>query len=277
MRGPHSPVYRTARRPGGPAPRRAPSAFPAAPAGPWSRSRSRNTTHSPAQMEPSPAEPADGRAEVAPETGVVAPSAAASAPAEPGARRTPVARPVGSTRPSLPPGLRIPYNLKMRERRKPPRPAGAASAAPAVANVCGSPPSPGSGPAGPAVPDIPPPDLPSLLGQIASALPARAMPTAVRDWLLRREAALSAVDWPHDRDAFEAAHPRDAPIIASEVEAFWDFTSVAGYDARPAGERNFASLVRSVSACAEWIRRMPRCNPGRLCRITRPGSRPSAG
>jgi len=127
----------------------------------------------------------------------------------------PAARPVGTTRPPLPPGLRLPYDPNGREWRKPPRPAGVASAAPADASVGGAPPEPGSGPASYAFPVFPAvltPERPPLLGKVAPCLQPQAVPSAVRSWLVGRNAALVAADWPHVRDVFEAAPPRDASV-----------------------------------------------------------------
>jgi len=191
-----------------------PPPFRVAPTGPWSGTR-RSTTYPPVEMEPSSATPATGSAGSAPVPGVVAPSAVSSAPVATRETGAATVRPIGATRPPLPPGPRLPYDPYGREWRKPPRPAEAAATAPLVADGGGVPAPPGPGPASPGVL---PHERPPFLGQVASALPPRAGPFGVRTWLVGRNSTLAAAYWPHVRHAFEAAHPLDAPFIPHSPE-----------------------------------------------------------
>jgi len=46
----------------------------------------------------------------------------------------------------------------------------------------------------------------------------------------------------------------------------------AGYDARPAADRNFGSFIRSVGSSAAWLRCMLRCNAGRVLFVPHPAA-----
>jgi len=46
----------------------------------------------------------------------------------------------------------------------------------------------------------------------------------------------------------------------------------AGYDARPAAERDFGSFIRSVGGSAAWLRCVMRCNPGRVLLVLHPAA-----
>jgi len=178
-------------------------------------------------------------------------------------------RPLGTTRAPLTPDLRWHHDANRRELRKPPRPAGATIVGLPVASVAGALPSPETGPD---VPDVKPPELPPLLGQVAAALPHRVVPSAVRTWRFGRNATLAAADWPLFRNFLEAANSRNASFSSAEWEALREFASVAGFDTRPAKENDITSFVRSVSACAERLRRMLRCTPGRLLLTPHPAA-----
>jgi len=183
-------------------------------------------------MEPSPETPPDSpgaapsaaslmrsdtdRAEVTPVVPLASPSAAEAAsgamllPAAPATSGLTRARPPVPARPTLPPGLRLPYDPNSREWRKPPRQAGAAAAksggvgfapSPAAAGSSGTTSAQGGLPAVASV------DRPLLLGQAAPVLPLRPASPAGRSWLAPLGPAVSADDWPLVSDVFRYVHP----------------------------------------------------------------------
>jgi len=54
--------------------------------------------------------------------------------------------------------------------------------------------------------------------------------------------------------------------------SFWEFAKAAGYDDRPAADRDFASFVRSVGGSAGWLRCILRCSPGRVLLVPQPAA-----
>jgi len=248
-------------------------------------------------MEPSPATPPDSlggalsaappmrpdadRAEVAPVALLASPYAAdaatgvvpsSAAPATPGPTR---ARPPVPARPTLPPGLQLPYDPNGREWRKPPRAAGAAAATSGGGGSAASPASAvGSGttPAQGGVPAVASADRPPLLGQVTPVLLSRPASLVVRSWLAPLGPAVAADDWPLVSDVFRSAHPQDANGAQAVWWSFRQFGVGAGYDARPAAERYFGSFIRSVGSSAAWLRCMLRCNPGRVLLVPHPAA-----
>jgi len=248
-------------------------------------------------MEPSPARPPDSpggapsaapttrpdadRVGVPPAAPLASPSAADTAtgavpspaiPATPGPTR---ARPPVPARPTLPPGLRLQYDPNGREWRTPPRSAGAAAAtsggggaAASLASAVRTSTTPAQG-GGPAVASA---DRPPLLGQATPVLPSRPAPPAVRSWLAPLGPAVAADDWPLVSDVFRSAHSQDVNGAQAVWRAFREFAVAAGYDARPAAERDFGSLIRSFGSSAAWLRCMLRCNPGRVLLVPNPAA-----
>jgi len=135
----------------------------------------------------SPVRPGAVRAEIPPVVPLASPSAAdtasgamlaPAAPVTPGPTR---ARPPVPARPTLPPGLRLPYDANGREWRRPPRQAGAAAATSGGAGSAAPPAAsggPGTTPAQAGVPAVASADRPPLLGQAAPALPSRPVSVA---------------------------------------------------------------------------------------------------
>jgi len=136
--------------------------------------------------------PGTDGAEVPPVVPLESPSAADAAsrvmlsPATPATSGPTRARPPVPARPTLPPGLRLPYDPNCREWWKPPRQAGAAAAtsggvgsaaSPAAAEGSGTTPAQGG------VPAVASADRPPLLRQAAPFLPMRPASPAVRSWL----------------------------------------------------------------------------------------------
>jgi len=54
--------------------------------------------------------------------------------------------------------------------------------------------------------------------------------------------------------------------------AFRELAVAAGYDARPAAERDFGSFIPSVGGRAGWLRCMFRCNPGQVLLVPHPAA-----
>jgi len=269
----------------------------APPAAPTSTAGSRSATSPSAVMDPSPATPPDSpggalsaappmrpdadRVEVLPAAPLASPSAADTAtgavpssatPATPGPTR---ARPPVPTRPTLPPGLRLPYDPNGREWRKPPRSAGSAAATSGGGGSAASPASAvGSGttPAQGGAPAVASADRPPLLGQVTPVLPSRPAPPAVRSWLAPLGPAVAAEDWPLFSDVFRYAHPQDANGAQAVWQAFREFASAAGYDARPAAERDFGTFIRSVGSGSAWLSCMLRCSPGPVHLVPHPAA-----
>jgi len=232
-------------------------------------------------MEPSPATPPAGPIGApsaappsCPSTAAAAPGSASAAVAPP-ASGPPGRRPTVPVRPSVPPGMLLPYDSNGRESRKPPRPAGAAATASAGAEsaACLAP-AAGPGPAASSSggPAVVPEERPPLLGQSAPALPPCPAPPAVRAWLAPLGPAVASADWPLVSDDFLPAHPQDAGEAAAVWRAFKDFATVAGYGTRPVAERDFAAFVHSVGDSAAWLRCMLRCNPGRVLLVPQPAA-----
>jgi len=73
---------------------------------------------------------------------------------------------------------------------------------------------------------------------------------------------MASADWPLVSDVFLSARPHDAGEAAAVWRAFKKFAKVTGYGTRPATERDFASIVRSIGNSAAWLRCMLRCNSG---------------
>jgi len=226
-------------------------------------------------MEPSPATPPDkpggapsaasrmrpgtDRAEVLPVVPQANPSAADAAsgamrspstPATPGPTR---ARPPVPARPTLPPGLRLPYDPNSREWGRPPPQAVAAAATsggvgaaapPAAARGSGATPAQGG------VPVVASADWPPLLGQAAPALSSRPASPAFRSWLARLGRAVAVDDWPLVSDVFRSVHPQDVNGAQAVWRTFRKFAAATGYDARPAAERDFGSFISSVGGSA---------------------------
>ena len=111
-----------------------------------------------------------------------------------------------------------------------------------------------------------------MLGQAAPALPPRPAPPAVQAWLAPLGPTVASVEWPLVSDVFRPAHPQDAGEAATVWRAFRAFAKAAGYEARPAAERDFTSFVRSVGDSAAWLRCMLRCNPGRVLLVPHPAA-----
>jgi len=229
----------------------------------------------------SPMRPGTDRAEVPPVVPLASPSAADAAsramlsPATPSTPGTTRARPPVSARPTLPPGMRLPYDPNGREWRKPPRQAGAAAAAsggvgsaasPAAAGASGTTPAQGG------VPALALADRPPLLGQAAPVLPLLPTSPAVRSWLASLGPPVAADDWPLISDVFRSVHSQDVNGAQAVWRSFWEFAVAAGYDARPAAERDFGSFIRSVGSSAAWLRCMLRCSPGRVLLVPHPAA-----
>jgi len=79
-------------------------------------------------------------------------------------------------------------------------------------------------------------------------------------------------DWPLVSDVFRAFHPQDVNGAQAVWRSFRAFAVAAGYDARPAAERDFGSFIRSVDSSAAWLRCMLRCNPGRVLLVPHPAA-----
>jgi len=61
---------------------------------------------------------------------------------------------------------------------------------------------------------------------------------------------VAADDWPLVSHVFRSAHPQDVNGAQAVWRAFREFAVAAGYDARPAAERDFGSFIRSVGSSA---------------------------
>jgi len=230
-------------------------------------------------MKPSPATPPAGPVRApslappsSPSTAAAAPGSASAAVATP-ASGPPGCRPTVPVRPSLPRGMRLPYDPNGREWRKPLRPAGAAAAASAGAEsaACLAPaagPSPAASFSG--GPAVVPEERPPFLRQSAPALPPRLAPPAVRAWLAPLGPAVAFADWPLVSEIFLPARPHEAGEAAAVWRVFKEFAKVAGYGIRPAAEHDFASFVRYVGDSAARLRCLLRCNPGRVLLIPHP-------
>ena len=186
---------------------------------------------------------------------------AGPAPATPARPRPTRARPPVPARTTWPPGLRLPYNPNGREWRKPPHPAGAAGATsgrggsaayPASAVGTGTTPAQGGGPA------VASADRPPLLSQATPVLRPGPAPPTFRAWLTPLGPAVAADEWLLVSDIFRSAHPRDANGAQALWRAFRELAVAAGYEARPAAEREFRSFIRSVFSSAAWLRCMLR-------------------
>jgi len=233
-------------------------------------------------MEPSPATPPAGPVGApspappsCPSTAAAAPGSASAAVAPP-ASGPPGRRPTVPVCPSVPPGMRLPYDPNGREWRKPFRPAGAAAAASAGAEsaACLAPEAgPGPSASSSGFPAVVPEERLPLFGHSAPALPRRPAPSAVRAWLAPLGTAVASADWLLVSDVFLQAHPHDAGEAAAVWRAFKEFAKVAGYGTRPAAERDFASFVRSVGDSAAWLRCMLRCNPERVVLVPHPAAK----
>ena len=171
--------------------------------------------------------------------------------------------------------MRLQYDPNGREWRKPPRPVGAvvvagpgakATTSPVPVIEAGPVPAPSGGPA--SVPD----ELPPLLGQAAPALPPRLAPTAVRAGLAPLRPPVATAAWPLVSDVLQPAHPQDTGGAHAEWGSFRDFAQSAGYDDRPAADRDFVSFVRSVGGSAEWLRCILLCNPCRVLLVPHPAA-----
>jgi len=177
-------------------------------------------------------------------------------------------------RPLLRPGLRLPSDRNGREWRELPHPAvtadatgGGGGAATFLASAADAGPAPSSG-GGPAVV---PQECPPLLGQAAPALLPRPAPPAVRAWLAPLGPVAAAANWPLVSDvSFRSAHHQDANGTHGVWLAFREFAAAAGYDARPATERDLRSFIRSVGGSAGWLRCMLLCNPVRVLLVPHP-------
>jgi len=112
----------------------------------------------------------------------------------------------------------------------------------------------GTTPAQGGVPAVASADRPPLLGQVTPVLSSRPAPPAVRSWLAPLGPAVAADNWPLVSDVFRSAHPQDANGAQAVWRAFREFAVAAGYDARPAAERDFGSFIRSGGRSAAWLR-----------------------
>ena len=115
-----------------------------------------------------------------------------------------------------------------------------------------------------------PEQRPLLLGQAAPAIPQRPAPPAVRAWLAPLGPPVASADWQLVSDVFQPAHPRDTGGAHAVWRSFQEFAKTAGYDDRPAADRDFASFVRSVGGSAGWLRCMFMCNLGRGLLVPHP-------
>jgi len=61
---------------------------------------------------------------------------------------------------------------------------------------------------------------------------------------------VAADDWPLVSDVFWSVHPQDVNGAQAVWRSFRDFAVAAGYDSRPAAERDFRSFIRSVGSSA---------------------------
>ena len=91
---------------------------------------------------------------------------------------------------------------------------------------------------------------PPLLGWAAAVLPSRPASPAVRSWLAPLGPAVAAEDWPLVGDVFRSVHPQDGNGAQAVWRSFREFAVAVGYDARPAAESDFGSLIRSVGSSA---------------------------
>jgi len=229
----------------------------------------------------SPMLPGAVRAEVPPVVPLASPSAADAAsgamlsppaPATLGPTRT---RPPFPARPALPPGLRLPYDPSGRQWQKPPRQARAAAATSGGVGAAAPPAAAGGSNATPAqggAPVVASADRPPLLGQAAPAHPSRPASAAVRSWLAPLAPAKAEDDWPLISDVSRSVHPQDVNGAQAVWRSFRAFAVAAGYDGRPAAERDFGSFIRSVGSSAAWLRCMLRCNPGRVLSVPHPAA-----
>jgi len=96
------------------------------------------------------------------------------------------------------------------------------------------------------------------------------VPPAVRAWLAPLGPPVATADRQLVSDVFQPAHPHNVTGAHAVWRSFRKFAKAAGYDSRPAADRDFASFVRSVSGSAGWLRGMLRCNPGRVLLVPHP-------
>ena len=193
---------------------------------------------------------------------------ATSTQATPGPTR---ARPPIPARPTLPPGLRLPYDPNRREWRMVGAAAatsGGGGAAASAASAVGA----GTSPARGRGPTVASEERPPLLGQAAPVLPLRPAPNAVQAWLASLGPAVAADDWLLVSDVCRSAHSQHANGTHAVWRAFREFAAAAGYDARPTAEHEFGSFIRSVGSSAALLRCMLRCNPGRLLLVLHPAA-----
>jgi len=209
-----------------------------------------------------------------PSTAVAAPgpvsASATSTTSGPPGRR--LAVPV---RPPVPPGMRLPYDPNGREWRKPPHPEGAVAVAGTAAEAAMSPPlviAAGPVPVPGGGSRSAPAELPPLLGQAAAALRPRPVPPAVRAWLAPLGPAIATADWPLVSDVFHLAHTQETNGAHAVWRSWRKFAKAAGYDARPAADRDFALFICSVGGSAGWLRCMLRCNLGRVLLVPHPAA-----
>jgi len=83
---------------------------------------------------------------------------------------------------------------------------------------------------------------------------------------------VAADEWPLVSDVFQSAHPQDVNGAQAVWRVFREFAVAAGYEARPAAERDFWSFIRSVGSSAAWLRCMLRCNPDRVLLVPHPAA-----
>jgi len=132
------------------------------------------------------------------------------------------------------------------------------AASPAPAECSGTTPAQGGVPAAASA------DRPPLLGRADPVLPSRPASPAVRSWRAPLGPAVVADDWPLVSDVFRSAHSQEVNGAQAVWRAFRELAVAAGYDARPAAERDFGSFIPSVGSSTSWLRCMFRCNPGRV-------------
>jgi len=121
----------------------------------------------------------------------------------------------------------------------------ATSSPPVIA--AGPVPAPGGGP------ESVPEERPPLVGQAALALPPRPAPSAVQAWLAPLGPRVATAYWPLRSDAFQQAHRQDAGGAHAVWRSFRVFSKAAGFDDRPAADRDFAPFARSVGGSAGWL------------------------
>ena len=83
---------------------------------------------------------------------------------------------------------------------------------------------------------------------------------------------MAADDWPLVSDVFQSVHPQDVNGAQALWRSFREFAEAAGYDVRPAAERDFGSFIRSGGSSAAWLRCMLRCNPGLVLLVPHPAA-----